>query len=114
MSATRNHARVRLVFEPERPIERRAATFAESKTGKMNGLRVYINLMNREAPDDDPVFYSRREDGPYYRWSYERRLGQWRSSRVRLPDLMLRALSNASWESVPTALQARLSQHYLE
>jgi hypothetical protein len=83
----------------------------------MNGLRVYINQLSTESatPIEAPrVFYTRREDGPYYRWRYEEVLGQWIFSRVHASDMIPKALSIASWTAVPTALRARLSEHYLE
>jgi hypothetical protein len=83
----------------------------------MNGLRVYINQVSPEGTtpfDGQRVFYTRREDGPYYRWRYEEGLGQWIFSRVHASDLTPKALSIASWTAVPTALRARLSEHYLE
>jgi hypothetical protein len=80
----------------------------------MNGLRVYINPNSTDTPSRLSVFYSRREDGPYYRWRYEEGLGQWLFSRVNSYDLPPKALCIASWTAVPTALRARLSEHYLE
>lgn len=83
----------------------------------MNGLRVYINLVGPEgaATFDGPrVFYTRREDGPYYRWRFEERLKIWIFSRVHASDVTQKDLSIASWTVVPTALRARLNEHYLE
>ncbi|HKP71499.1 MAG TPA: hypothetical protein VJT82_01095 [Pyrinomonadaceae bacterium] len=80
----------------------------------MNGLRIYINPSGADAPGKPKLFYSRRADGPYYRWLYKEELGQWQVSRVRLSDLTLRFLCSASWDSVPLALQSKLGQHYLE
>jgi hypothetical protein len=81
----------------------------------MNGLRVYINPKSIDARDRYIVFYSRRADGPYYRWRYEEGLGQWLFARVTPSDALVpKALCIASWKSVPTALQARLNEHYLE
>ncbi|MDT7602466.1 MAG: hypothetical protein QOF61_463 [Acidobacteriota bacterium] len=78
----------------------------------MTELRVYINPAG--TPDARTVFYSRRADGPYYRWQYEEGGELWCASRVRLSNPTLRALCVASWQSVPTTLQARLANHYLE
>jgi hypothetical protein len=83
----------------------------------MNGLRVYTNpngTNGTNAQSGRSVFYSRREDGPYYRWRYEEGLGQWIFSRVHPSDLLPKALCIASWTAVPTTLRARLSEHYLE
>jgi len=83
----------------------------------MNGLRVYINQVSPEAAtpvNGQRVFYTRREDGPFYRWRYDEGPGQWIFSRVHSSDMIPKALSIASWTAVPTALRARLSEHYLE
>jgi hypothetical protein len=80
----------------------------------MNGLRVYFNPAGTDTTDERQLFYSRRAGGPYYCWLYVEALGQWRCSRVHLPDLMLKALCVASWKAVPTSLQTKLGEHYLE
>lgn len=83
----------------------------------MNGLRVYITQISKESTtpiDGERVFYTRRENGPYYCWRYEERLGQWSFSRVNASDFTPKALSVASWTAVPTTLRVRLSEHYLE
>ena len=80
----------------------------------MRELRVYINSSGRETPGEQEVFYSRRLDGPYYRWRYEETLGRWHFSRVHPSRFMLRALCTASWNTVPMTLQTRLDEHYLE
>lgn len=80
----------------------------------MKELHVYINPVNTDALIGHPVFYSRRADGPFYCWRYETRLGQWRFSRVRLSHWTLRALCVEKWNAVPSALRARLDEHYLE
>ena len=80
----------------------------------MRDLRVYVRQAVEGAPGGQAVFYSRRADGPFYRWRYEETPGRWRCARVRPSKLTLRVLSIASWDAVPTALQDRLSEHYLE
>ncbi len=45
----------------------------------MNGLRVYTNTQHQETQGGYAIFYCRRDDGPYYRWSYEEQRKQWRS-----------------------------------
>jgi hypothetical protein len=80
----------------------------------MNGLRIYINTVRPETRSGDPVFYSRRADGPYYRWSYEKELARWRSSRMSSFDVTPRELGIASWKGVPEALKDRISEHYLD
>jgi hypothetical protein len=78
----------------------------------MNGLRLYTNGVG--AISGDNVFYSRRGNGPFYRWRYEDIVGQWRVSRVIDPDFNTHALSAAPMKVVPASLQTRLSQHYME
>lgn len=77
-------------------------------------LRVYVGRAAGPAPAGEAVFYSRRADGPVYRWRYEEAAGRWRFARVSLSKLTLGVLSAASWDAVPPALRARLSEHYLE
>ncbi len=60
------------------------------------------------------VFYSRRENGPYYRWAYEETVSLWRVSRVSPSDFVPKALSNANWKGVPAALQKSMVEHYQE
>jgi hypothetical protein len=81
---------------------------------KVSGLRVYINPAGAELSDELGVFYSRREGGPFYRWSYDKAAGRWRSSRVEPSVSAIKALSVANWKIVPPALRARLDEHYLE
>jgi hypothetical protein len=80
----------------------------------MNGLRVYFRTNGSNPRSDQDVFYSRRGNGPYYRWLYEEKDAQWRVSRVISADFTPQSLSMASWKAVPLTLQARLGEHYLE
>jgi hypothetical protein len=80
----------------------------------MNGLRIYFSPVGTDTLGGQRMFYSRRAGGPYYCWFYEEAREQWRCSRVHLPDLTLKALCVANWKAVPTALQTRLGEHYLE
>jgi hypothetical protein len=80
----------------------------------MRDLRVYVDRIGAGARGEAAAFYSRRADGPYYRWLYAEGSGRWRCSRVRPDRLMLRVLSVAPWEAVPTTLRERLGEHYLE
>ncbi len=81
---------------------------------KMNGLRMYFRPLASEALDVISVFYSRRGEGPYYLWRFEEKLGQWRGSRVASGDFAPRELLMASWKKVPSALQTKLGEHYLD
>ena len=81
---------------------------------EMNGLRVYID---GEGDGTDPrrtrsVFFSRREDGPYYRWVYDDALRQWRVGRVMKSASLARTLSAAAWKTLPVALQRSIVEHY--
>ena len=80
----------------------------------MNGLRVYIKPNGTELRNGSEVFYSRRGNGPFYRWLYEEKGAQWRVSRVIAADFTPQSLAMASWKAVPVALQTRLGEHYLE
>ena len=81
---------------------------------KLRGLRVYIDNMSLSSRSEPLVFYSRRADGPYYRWLYEPASGQWCCARVHLRELTLNELATTTWRNVPVALRARLNEHYLE
>ena len=77
----------------------------------MNGLRVYTIPQNT-PPDGKHVFYSRRENGPYYCWSYVESERQWRVARVNSTNFSPRVLSMTSWKVVPPALQKSMVEHY--
>src|SRR5260370_34854115 len=80
----------------------------------VNGLRIYINESTPGATSGDRVFYSRRADGPYYRWRYEKQIEQWRGPPVHAADFSPRELSMSNSKTVPSALQSRLIDHYQE
>ena len=80
----------------------------------MRDLRVYVNRVGPGARVEGTAFYSRRGDGPYYRWLYAEGAGRWSYARVNLDRLELRVLSVAPWEAVPDALRDRLGEHYLD
>ena len=99
------------------PHDARPATSvaAPAQTGfKMNGLRMYTKPGGAGTRVAPVVFYSRRGEGPYYLWRFEEKLGQWRGSRVNLTDFAPRELLMASWKIVPSALQTKLGEHYLD
>ena len=83
-----------------------------ARIDKMNGLRVYINPQVKETCGGFGVFYSRRENGPYYRWAFEETVSLWRVSRVSPSDFSPKTLSNANWKGVPAALQKSMVEHY--
>jgi hypothetical protein len=90
----------------------------------MSGLRVYVNspsmsttsstAVAEDHPTVNRVFYSRRGNGPIYRWLYEDKLAHWRALRMNTSDFDSHKLSNASWKSVPETLQVQLGAHYLD
>lgn len=59
------------------------------------------------------MFYSRRSDGPYYRW-YATGPEQWSVARVHERDFSVTSLSMSRWNNVPAALQKSLINHYEE
>ena len=77
----------------------------------MRDLHVYVEPA---GSGERGTFYSRRADGPYYRWLYAEGPGHWHYSRVRLDRPALRVLRLAPWEALPPALRSRLGEHYLE
>lgn len=81
---------------------------------KKGGLRVYINPAGMDVPGEPGVFYSRREEGPYYRWNFGDESVRWHSSRVYPSALTVKAFCVANWTNVPHSLQARLDEHYSE
>src|SRR5919106_1145270 len=62
---------------------------------KMNGLRVYVNILPEERAKDSGAFYSRRENGPFYRWTLADR--QWSASRVSSASFSSKDLTATSW-----------------
>jgi len=77
----------------------------------MNGLRVFTNGNVVETCGGCPVFYSRRADGPYYRWSYDERSSVWAAGRV-LQSVSAKTLAPATWKGVPARLQKSIVDHY--
>jgi hypothetical protein len=77
---------------------------------KMNGLRVYVNILPEERAQDSGAFYSRRENGPFYRWTLADR--HWSAARVTSTGFSSKDLSATSWKLVPTALQRSIIEHY--
>ena len=77
---------------------------------KMNGLRVYVNILPEERAKDSGAFYSRRDNGPFYRWTLADR--NWSAARVTSTSFSSKDLSATSWKLVPTALQRSIVDHY--
>lgn len=93
-------------------------------TTTLSGLRVYTISPGRDLINDistepekaqvEQVFYSRRGNGPIYRWLYEAKVAHWRPVRMQTSDFVSRKLCNASWKTVPDSLQEQLGKHYLD
>ena len=75
-----------------------------------SGLRVYVNTVGADTFTKHGVFYSRRENGPYYRWHYEAEVDRWHGSRVHL-EAMPKSFRMAQGR-VPLALRTQLLEHY--
>ena len=80
----------------------------------MNGLRIYINQKTLGTWLVEPIFYTRRAGGPYYRWRYEELRGEWLCSRMHAGDLAVRELVSAPWKEIPADLKTTLDLHYVE
>ena len=75
---------------------------------------MYVPVLSVTGSNNGDVFYSRRGNGPYYRWMYSAIKQRWNASRVVSNDFNTQALALATWKTVPAALQSRLSDHYLD
>lgn len=84
------------------------------QVNQMNGLRMYTNGDSTEVRGGCPVFYSRREDGPYYRWSYNEKASAWQVGRVLRSGVSSKVLAPATWKTIPTRLQRSVIEHYEE
>jgi len=82
------------------------------QTDQMNGLRMYINGADAETRGGCTVFYSRREDGPYYRWSYDDHASEWQVGRVLSTGVSPKMFAPATWKTVPAGLQRSIVEHY--
>jgi hypothetical protein len=79
----------------------------------MIGLRMFVRPDNSGQVENN-VFYSQRSHGPIYRWHYEQHLQRWHVARVHEFGGTVQELCATQWRSVPQALKAQLSEHYLE
>ncbi len=80
----------------------------------LTGVRIFTLDSEDVRSDVSQIFFSRRSEGPYYRWSFAEDQQKWRSMRVphdQLPHLPLNAWS---WRNIPHALQRSLVDHYQE
>ena len=67
-----------------------------------------------KGPVENNVFYSQRNNGPIYRWHYEKHFERWHVARVDASDWSSHELCTTTWQSVPQELRAQLSEHYVE
>ena len=80
----------------------------------MLNLRVYTDKVSAGTPGVGGVFYSQRAGGPHYRWWLdEHGLRQWHFTRLHPNEWNPKALSQSNQKEMPTALQARLAEHYM-
>jgi len=78
----------------------------------MNELRIYTNIEVPEQRGGFPVFYSRRESGPYYRWSYDDARRKWQAGRVSPSAVSPKEFAAASWKTIPVLLKRYIADHY--
>ena len=79
----------------------------------MDGLRMFIRPDSSDSVEPQ-IFYSRRSDGPIYRWHFEKQLARWQAARVDTSDWSSHELSTFPWQSIPHELKDQLSEHYVE
>jgi hypothetical protein len=58
------------------------------------------------------VFYSRREDGPFYRWSYDDRAAGWQVGAILRSGDFNQDVCPATWKTIPAQLQRSIVEHY--
>ncbi|MFN2533512.1 MAG: hypothetical protein ABR555_19700 [Pyrinomonadaceae bacterium] len=80
----------------------------------MKGLKLYTKLPVATAVPISSLFYSRRNQGPLYKWHYDHGLDGWRSRRLNDFEIELAQFCVASWQSIPESLQSKLREHYME
>lgn len=87
-------------------------SFGEARLvkSKMNGLRIYVIADLASLVKDPDAFYSRRDNGPFYRWTLCR--SNWLAARVSSSTLSVKELTATSWKQVPAALQKSIIEHY--
>lgn len=84
----------------------------------MDGVKVFVDPetpdspVNPESPVNHAVFYSCREGGPLYRWSFAEGPNRWRAKRLNSSELTTRELTLSKWNDVPPPLQRNMREHY--
>src|SRR5438445_13672495 len=97
-------ARAQLAASDRRERNSRVGALRCTKADlEMNGLRVYIEADGdgAETRRTRSVFYSRREDGPYYRCVYDDVIRQWRLGRGVKAATLAKSVLGAGWTTVP-------------
>ena len=80
----------------------------------MNGLRIYSQPQSADSSSEEVTFYSRRADGPYYLWRYEKVRRRWIVARIDAIQVSVKEFTLTPWKTIPDALKLSLSEHYLE
>lgn len=86
--------------------------FGEARLVKieMDGLRIYV-MADLALPVQDPdAFYSRRDNGPFYYWTFCK--SNWSAVRVTSSTFSTKELTATSWKVIPAALQRSIVEHY--
>ena len=78
----------------------------------MNGLRIFKNRSTVESHDGRAIFYSRRNDGPFYRWSYYESTNDWQAGRMLKSQISPKELLMMTWKTIPKTLQRSIVEHY--
>ena len=82
----------------------------EMSTPRMSDLRIYVSTEGADALDHHGVFYSQRDEGPFYRWHFDESSGRWHGSRVS-PRSVPKSIRMVP-KSVPDELRKELVGHY--
>ena len=80
----------------------------------MNGLRVYSQPQSTDSSWEEVTFYSRRSDGPYYLWRFEKVRRRWIVCRIEAIQVSVKEFTLTPWKTIPDALKLSLTEHYLE
>lgn len=73
---------------------------------------MYTNFEVPEMLGGFPVFYSRREGGPYYRWVFDNLKQRWQAGRVLPSGTSSKAMVKTMWREIPVLLKTSIADHY--